>query len=89
MKSDDMKKAPKLFCESINVGFTSEFFVMGLSSGSQAAIYSLTPQHAKRLQQYLSHQIAEYEKENGSIKAEWNPNIISPVQRANPPNSLS
>jgi hypothetical protein len=89
MKSEDLTKAPKLFCESINVGFTPEYFVMGLSSGAQGAIYSLTPQHTKRLQQYLTHQIAEYEKQHGEIKAEWNPNIVSPVQRMNPPTELS
>ncbi len=89
MKPEDLKQAPKLFCESINVGYTPEFFVMGLSSGSQAAIYSLTPQHAKRLAQYLMHQVAEYEKEHGAVKAEWSPKIVSPVQRANPPTELS
>lgn len=85
MKPDDLKNAPKLFCESINVAYTPEFFVMGLSSGNQATIYSLTPQHAKRLLQYLTHQISEYEKEHQPITAEWKPTIISPVQRANPP----
>ena len=85
MKPDDLKQAPKLFCESINIAYTPEFFVMGLSSGSQASIYSLTPQHAKRLQQYLTHQISEYEKEHTEIVAEWKQAIISPVQRANPP----
>ncbi len=85
MKSEDFKRAPKLFCESINVAFTPEFFVMALSSGNQNAIYSLTPQHAKRLQQYLTHQISEFEKENGEVKATWSPTIVSPVQRANPP----
>jgi len=89
MKSEDLKNAPKLFCESINVGFTPEYFVMALSSGSQGTIYSLTPQHVKRLQQYLTHQISEYEKEHGEITAEWNSNIVSPVQRANPPSDLS
>lgn len=89
MKSDDLKKAPKLFCESINVAFTPEYFVMALSSGTQGAIYTLTPQHLKRLEQYLTHQISEYEKEHGEIKANWNPNIVSPVQRANPPSELS
>jgi hypothetical protein len=89
MKQEDLKTAPKLFCESINVGYTPEFFVMGLSSGNQASIYSLTPQHAKRLQQYLSHQISEYEKQHGQINATWNPTIISPVQRKNPPSDLS
>lgn len=85
MKPEDLKKAPKLFCESVNVAFTPEYFVVGLSSGQQAQIYSLTPQHAKRLQQYLSHQLSEYEKENGEITAEWSPKIVSPVQPSNPP----
>lgn len=85
MKSEELKKAPKVFAESINIGYTPEFFVMGVSSGNQGTIYTLTPQHAKRLQQYLTHQIAEYEKEHKEIVAEWKPTIVSPVQRANPP----
>lgn len=89
MKSDELKNAPKLFCESINLGFTPEYFVMALSSGTQGSIYSLTPQHVKRLQQYLAHQISEYEKQHGEIKADWNPNVVSPVQRMNPPSELS
>jgi hypothetical protein len=89
MKSEDLKNAPKLFCESINIGFTPEYFVMALSSGSQASIYSLSPQHVKRLQQYLTHQVAEFEKEHGAIKAEWNPNIPSPLKGMNPPSELS
>lgn len=89
MNPDHLKNAPKLFCESISVGYTPEYFVMGLSSGQQAAIYSLTPQHLKRLKQYLAHQIAEYEKEHGEIKAEWNPNIPSPIKPMNPPTPLS
>lgn len=80
MKAEELKKAPKLFCESVNVAFTPEYFVVSMSSGSQAAIYSFTPQHAKRLQQYLAHQVKEYEEKHGEVKAEWNPNIISPVQ---------
>ena len=84
MKPDDFKNAPKMFCESINVAYTQEFFVMGLSSGAQSSIYSLTTQHCKRLQQYLTHQISEYEKMHGEIKADWNPNIVSPLQPQKP-----
>ncbi len=62
---------------------------MGLSSGTQASIYSLTPQHLKRLKEYLAHQIHSYEKEHGEIAAEWNPNVVSPVQRLSPPSELS
>lgn len=85
MKPDDLKKAPKLFAENIKIGHTPEYFVFGISSGSQAQIYSLTPGHAKRLQQYLTHEIKNYEETNGEITAEWNPNVVSPVQKANPP----
>ena len=85
MKSDDLKKAPKLFCESVNVGFTPEYFVMGFTSGNQGSIYSFTPQHAKRLQQYLAHQLAEFETKHGEINAKWDPKIKSPVQRVNQP----
>jgi hypothetical protein len=89
MKQEDLKKAPKLFCESVTVAFTPEYFVMGLTSGQQASIYTFTPQHAKRLQQYLAHQLKDYEEKNSEIKAEWDPNIVSPVQRMNPPSELS
>jgi hypothetical protein len=85
MKSDDIKKAPKIFCESINIGYSPEFFVLAVSSGEQSTLYTLTPAHAKRLQQYLSHQLAEYEKENGVLNTKWEPTIVSPVQRMNPP----
>lgn len=89
MKPEDLQKAPKLFCENIRIGYTPEYFVIGLSSGTQSSIYSLTPQHAKRLEQYLSHEIAGYEKAHGEIKTEWNPNVVSPVQKFNNPSELS
>lgn len=80
MKPEDIKKAPKLFCETIHIAYTPEYFVMGLSSGAQASIYSLTPEHTKRLQQYLTHQITEFEANHGKIAADWNPKIVSPIQ---------
>ncbi len=89
MNSDDLQKAPKLFCENIKLGFTPEYFVIGLSSGEQSSIYSLTPEHVKRLQQYLSHEIEQFEKVNGPIVAEWSPHVVSPVQKFNPPSEMS
>jgi hypothetical protein len=80
MKSEDLKKAPKLFCENIKIGFTPEYFVMGLSSGNQATIYSLTPAHLKRLSQYMDDQIKQFEEKHGHIDAEWDPNVPSPIQ---------
>ena len=89
MTGDDLKKAPKLFAENIKIGHTPEYFVFGVSSGEQAQIYSLTPGHAKRLLQYLDHEIKGFEEKNGEITAEWNPNVVSPVQKANPPTAGS
>lgn len=89
MSPDELQKAPKLFCENIRLGYSPEFFIMGLSSGSQSSIFSLTPQHTKRLLQYLAHEVAQYEKVHGDIKADWNPNIVSPVQKVNPPSDMS
>lgn len=85
MKPEDLQKAPKMFAENIKVGFSPEYFVIGISSGTQAQIYSLTPGHAKRLQQYLEHEIQKFEEANGEITAEWNPNVVSPVQKSNKP----
>lgn len=89
MKPEDLEKAPKIFVENIRLGYSPEYFVVGLSSGTRASIFSLTPQHAKRLQQYLAHEIAAFEKEHGVVKAEWNPKIVSPIQKLNPPSDLS
>lgn len=85
MNQEDIQKAPKLFAENIKLAYTPEYFVMGVSSGSQAQIYSLSPAHAKRLQQYLEHELKNFEDQYGEITAEWNPNIVSPVQKHNPP----
>ena len=89
MNPDDLQKAPKLFAENIKIGFTPEHFVLGVSTGSQAQAYALSPEHTKRLAQYLSHELKLYEEKHGEINAQWNPNIVSPVQRANPPSEGS
>jgi hypothetical protein len=89
MKPDELQQAPKEFCESIKVGFTPEFFAMGLSSGNDTIVYALTPTHIKRLQQYLGHEISAYEKQYGEIKATWSPNVVSPIQKINPPSDKS
>lgn len=89
MKPDDLKKAPKLFAENIKLGYTPEHFVVGISSGEQAQIFSLTPGHAKRLKLYLEHELSEFEKQHGEIVTEWTPNVASPIQPGKPPSSLS
>ena len=76
----DLNKVSKQFCENITVGLSQESFVMGMLNGEQGTFYVLTPQHMKRLVQYLGHQVSEYEKQFGAIKADWQPLVQSPVQ---------
>lgn len=80
MKKEDFQTESKIFCESISVAFTPEYFIVGIASGSQNKMYTITPQHAKRFQQYLKHQVDDFEKKHGEIKAEWVPGVVSPVQ---------
>ena len=89
MNGDELKNAPKMFCENIKIGQSPEYFVLGLSSGTQAQIFSLTPGHAKRLLQYLTFEIEQFEKQNGVINTTWEPHIKSPIQRTNPPSEQS
>ena len=76
----ELNKAPKQFCDNIAVAFSQESFVMGMFVGEGVAVYALTPQHMKRLSQYLVHQIGDYEKQFAKIDAEWTPNVQSPIQ---------
>ena len=76
----DLNKVPKQFCENITVGFSQEFFVMGMITGEAAAFFALTPQHMKRLSQYLAIQVTDYEAKHGAINAKWTPGIESPIQ---------
>ena len=85
MHADDLKRAPKLFCENVISGASTEGFIMGFSSGNQAQFYACTPAHMKRLVQKLEYDLTEYEKAHGEITATWSPNIVSPVQKRNKP----
>ena len=76
----DLTKAPKQFCDNVNIGFNNEFFLMGVSSGQTGIVYALTPLHTKRLMQMLKHDIENYEKQFGELKTEWSSNIASPIQ---------
>lgn len=77
----DFQKAPKQFCDNISIAFNKEFFAMALFNGENGTVYSLSPAHMKRLMQYTTHQITEYEKQFGQIETEpWSNNIKSPLQ---------
>lgn len=76
----DFENIPKQFCENVVAGHTREHFVVIMSVGNNAAAYALTPQHMKRVVQSLSHQLAEYERQFGTVDAHWSPGIESPLQ---------
>lgn len=76
----DLLKAPKQFIDSIMGGFTDEHFIMAMLSGENAHIYAVTPKHAKRIAQWMTYQVAEYEKKHGVIDTEWTPGMKSPIQ---------
>ncbi len=76
----DLNKIPKQFCENITVAYSPEYFIIAMMTGQNINAYSLTPQHAKRLQQYLQYNIENFEKNFGEIKANWTPGVESPLQ---------
>ncbi len=88
----DISKIPKQFCENITIGFSPEHFAMVMHVGEQGMAYALTPEHTKRLAQYLAHQVALYEKEYKEIHTEWSPGIKSPITMSdlkNPPGNTT
>jgi len=78
--SIDLNRVQKQFCENVTIGFSQEAFIVGMLNGESGAFYVLTPQHIKRLTQYLSAQLTDYEKKFGTIDAVWKPGIESPIQ---------
>ncbi len=76
----DITKAPKQFLDNVTGGFSEEFFVLAMLSGETAAVYALTPEHAKRFSQWLAYQITDYEKKHRAIVTEWIPGTKSPIQ---------
>ena len=82
LKKVNPDKITKQFCDYVSGGFTNEIFVMIVSVGNNNIPYTLTLEHAKRLSQWLSYQLEEFEKNVKKIDTEWTPNIKSPIQAA-------
>lgn len=76
----DLNKLPKKFCENVLAGYGPEMFVVALKSGVEETAYAVSPAHAKRIAQHLAHQVAQYEKQFGTINSEWTPDVKSPFQ---------
>lgn len=72
----DITKFIKKFCENIVGAFNKEYFILGIFSGGNPEVYTLTPAHMKRLQIWINRQITDYEKQFGEI----DPGLPSPIQ---------
>jgi len=79
----ELAQAPKQFCDNINLAFNEEFFLLVVSSGQEGTVYTLTPGHAKRFMQMLSHNIKKYEEQFGELHTQWSEDIPSPLQSGN------
>ncbi len=80
LNEDLFRNSSKKFCDNAKAGFREDHFLLALASGADTQVLVFTPEHAKRLMQHLTHVVSSYEKNHGEIKAEWNPNILSPFQ---------
>ena len=78
----DINRIEKIFCEAVTIGHSKEYFVMVANPASENPMaYVFTPEHAKRLLQYLETQLSEFEiKYSKKIDAKWEPGIQSPIQ---------
>lgn len=65
----DASEKPKKFCENISIAYAKEYFVLKMLYHED--LYGLTPQHAKRLSQYLAYQVSKYEGMFGVIQSTW------------------
>lgn len=79
-KKIDLQSAPKQFADRVTGGFTQDHFILALFSGTNGSVYALTPEHMKRLSQWMAFQVTEYEKKHHAIEAEWVPGQKSPIQ---------
>jgi len=78
----DFNKIPKLFCESLTIGFAKHAFYFGFSSGVNQSAFAVPPEVAKGLIEGLTQKVAEYEKAFGPIDTSSNQvGIQSPLGR--------
>lgn len=81
---DVFQKLPKVVLEATRVGYTDKHFFIALKNGLNVVVQAVDPAHMKQIVQSFQHQLKEYEKKHGEVKAEWNPNTLSPIQLKKP-----
>lgn len=73
------KQQQKYHIDNVEGYINKEIFAMALFSGLVPFVFTFTPSYMKRLWQWLSYHVAEYEKKEGKIQCEdWTPSQVSP-----------
>lgn len=75
----NLNELPKKFCDGALGSFGKEFFAVVLTSGNSLDSFAITPQIMKSISEWMSEQVASYEKQFGKI--DLSPTeIVSPIQ---------
>jgi len=75
----DMNQLPKKFVDGAMGAFGKEFFSFALASGNALDAFATTPQVMKSIADWMSSQVASYEKQFGAIDMNP-PSVQSPIQ---------
>lgn len=68
----------KYFCDNVELRHTSEYFQLHVESGNTSLIFTMSPEHAKRLVLALAHHVADFELNHRTLNTTWAPKIASP-----------
>ncbi|MFA6475989.1 MAG: hypothetical protein WCV68_01085 [Candidatus Paceibacterota bacterium] len=85
-KQVDFNQLPKKFCDGALGAFGKDLFSFALTSGNSLDSFATTPQIMKSIALWMNDQIANYEKQFGTIDM-TPPKIQSPIQMADLKNS--
>jgi hypothetical protein len=75
----DMNQLPKKFVDGALGAFGKEFFSFAFTSGNALDAFATTPQVMKSIADWMSAQVASYEKQFGEIDMNP-PSVQSPIQ---------
>ena len=78
--NDAFRDLPKILWENSKVAYNEKLFLVAVKNGKNLAIQAVTPEHMKQICQMFEHNLKEYEEKYGEIKAQWSPNMKSPIQ---------
>ncbi|HEY4503146.1 MAG TPA: hypothetical protein VJC14_01810 [Candidatus Paceibacterota bacterium] len=75
----NMNQLPKKFIDGAIGAYGKELFSFALTSGNNLDSFATTPQVMKSIAQWVNRQVANYEKQFGTIDM-TPPKVLSPIQ---------